>query len=657
MVEHASDQNQTHPYFQHDPQYPHPSHYQQYSQGPDQTIQYRPYTHAGTASQSSLPPLNYATIGQQMPPAAYQDADGQLVQTAMQTELSPGQLHMSPSNSMPASRSHSAAGYYAETPPTLHSTQFQSPPSIPSNLSASYGTQPVRLFQPGTLQTSLPNQAMLQSSSSPLAVSAHGLIKVLTAAPLMGSTSTTVNVSIAIAAHDAPHVIRGFRVLFGHHGTTTRVTGESKAAGAGERVDLAAYTPPITLATKYPNTAPTSVPLSLQALDENGNVADWADMGTFIYTGESAATGANVRVELMKFSDSPVHPSSATFRSSTKRPGSPLSSSRDSPTSGSRPVFQDVSSHYPPESSNRGLHRRGQHSRNSSLGSLVNGFGRMDHHSRNSSMTSLNSDAALSMASTSTSESTPGMGITLPLSPPGTADGSFGSGDKVLIQTEHGPRLVDRTPIGRMRAQNVSNLAPTPSSGTLRHPPLAPAQPDTPTLYRTSQLPNSVPSDDGEATVVGASRANLRFEGNLDYMAVGWSHEEWLAKRRLVQFWRRQEGQNIIASFRGVGLQDLTDDSIVISCIFREEKNECFVTSVDTIYLLEALVSVRFTVEEKNRIRRNMEGFKPITISKSKQENEAFFKLIMSFPVRTIAVSHTRTIADTWYTGSETTQH
>jgi hypothetical protein len=30
------------------------------------------------------------------------------------------------------------------------------------------------------------------------------------------------------------------------------------------------------------------------------------------------------------------------------------------------------------------------------------------------------------------------------------------------------------------------------------------------------------------------------------------------------------------------------------------------VTSVDTIYLLESLVAVRFTVEEKNRIRRNL---------------------------------------------------
>jgi hypothetical protein len=47
---------------------------------------------------------------------------------------------------------------------------------------------------------------------------------------------------------------------------------------------------------------------------------------------------------------------------------------------------------------------------------------------------------------------------------------------------------------------------------------------------------------------------------------------------------------------------------------------------------LEALVGTRFTVEEKNRIRRNLEGFRPITVSKAKAGSEGFFKLIMSFP-------------------------
>ena len=56
-------------------------------------------------------------------------------------------------------------------------------------------------------------------------------------------------------------------------------------------------------------------------------------------------------------------------------------------------------------------------------------------------------------------------------------------------------------------------------------------------------------------------------------------------------------------------------------------------TSVDTIYLLEQLVNVRVTVEEKNRIRRNLEGFRPLTVSKAKADSEEFFKVIMGFPV------------------------
>lgn len=56
------------------------------------------------------------------------------------------------------------------------------------------------------------------------------------------------------------------------------------------------------------------------------------------------------------------------------------------------------------------------------------------------------------------------------------------------------------------------------------------------------------------------------------------------------------------------------------------------VTSVDTIFLLEALLGTRFTIEEKNRIRRNLEQSKPDTIAKTKPETESFFKLLMSFP-------------------------
>ena len=37
-------------------------------------------------------------------------------------------------------------------------------------------------------------------------------------------------------------------------------------------------------------------------------------------------------------------------------------------------------------------------------------------------------------------------------------------------------------------------------------------------------------------------------------------------------------------------------------------------------------------MEEKNRIRRNLEGLRPVTVSKNKPGSEDFFKLIMGFP-------------------------
>ncbi|KAI5449670.1 hypothetical protein NCC49_004131 [Naganishia albida] len=151
-----------------------------------------------------------------------------------------------------------------------------------------------------------------------------------------------------------------------------------------------------------------------------------------------------------------------------------------------------------------------------------------------------------------------------------------------------------------------------------------------PSLMRTSQL--TATSTNYNPYSAGNSKAKLELQSDLNLMAVGWDQEEWHAKRRLVQFWRRQDGAIIHAAFRPIKQTEYIPNSIVVSCIYRADKNECFVTSVDAIYLLEALVGLRFSVEEKNRIRRNLEGFRPITVSKNKSGAEDFFKLVMSFP-------------------------
>ncbi|KPV74025.1 uncharacterized protein RHOBADRAFT_54596 [Rhodotorula graminis WP1] len=154
------------------------------------------------------------------------------------------------------------------------------------------------------------------------------------------------------------------------------------------------------------------------------------------------------------------------------------------------------------------------------------------------------------------------------------------------------------------------------------------AYPRQPELIRTSQI--HAPKNGYGATL--SHKVILKLQGDLNTMAMGWSNEEWTNRRRLIQFWPQQDGNVINVGFRPIAQSEYVQNAIVISCIFRDEWNECFVTSVDAIYLLEALVGSRFTVEEKNRIRRNIEGFKPQTVSKSKPDAEPFFKLIMGFP-------------------------
>ncbi|KAI7880806.1 uncharacterized protein EV154DRAFT_485869 [Mucor mucedo] len=118
------------------------------------------------------------------------------------------------------------------------------------------------------------------------------------------------------------------------------------------------------------------------------------------------------------------------------------------------------------------------------------------------------------------------------------------------------------------------------------------------------------------------SRANLKIMGDLESMAKSWSTEEWENRRRLVQFWRKQSGNEICCTFDPIFQSErinTNSNHIVVSCIYWAERNDCYITSVDCIHLLESLMDTRFSVEEKNRVRRNLEGFRPIT-------------LIMSFP-------------------------
>ncbi|ODH15727.1 hypothetical protein ACO22_06408 [Paracoccidioides brasiliensis] len=177
-------------------------------------------------------------------------------------------------------------------------------------------------------------------------------------------------------------------------------------------------------------------------------------------------------------------------------------------------------------------------------------------------------------------------------------------------------------------------LCMTPNSHSPSMP--SPVKTMNPTLIRTSTIQHLAgaggPNQQFNPYAMYPSKAILKLNGDLDSMAENWTSEENSSKRRLVHFTRRQNGSTIHADFKPVAPSDRVPNSICISCIYWEGKKECYVTSVDTIYLLESLVGVRFTVEEKNRIRRNLEGFRPLTVSKAKPESEDFFKVIMGFP-------------------------
>ncbi|KAI9044092.1 transcriptional regulator medA [Aspergillus affinis] len=194
------------------------------------------------------------------------------------------------------------------------------------------------------------------------------------------------------------------------------------------------------------------------------------------------------------------------------------------------------------------------------------------------------------------------------------------------------------TPSWSPSYMSVSSDPRTPGFGVSHGLPQKASSPgrfSNPTLIRTSTLQHSASIPQTQSFnpyAMYPSKAILKLNGDLDTMTEHWTKEERDMKRRLVQFTRVQNGSTIHADFKPVAPEDRAPNSICISCINWDGKDECFVTSVDTIYLLESLVGVRFTVEEKNRIRRNLEGFRPLTVSKAKADSEEFFKVIMGFP-------------------------
>ena len=89
----------------------------------------------------------------------------------------------------------------------------------------------------------------------------------------------------------------------------------------------------------------------------------------------------------------------------------------------------------------------------------------------------------------------------------------------------------------------------------------------------------------------------LNVIGDLDSMTENWTPEEWAVKRRIIMFTKSQSSCTITASFCAIPIDRQPLNSICVSCIYWEEKQDCYVTSVDTIYLLQQVAAARFMVE------------------------------------------------------------
>lgn len=116
-------------------------------------------------------------------------------------------------------------------------------------------------------------------------------------------------------------------------------------------------------------------------------------------------------------------------------------------------------------------------------------------------------------------------------------------------------------------------------------------------------------------------------------MQLNWCKEEEQEERRLVRLSVHRESYatfKILAEPVSPFSYSSSDDSLVISCIKWKEKDICVVTSVDVILVLEFLVGEHFSIEEKSRVRRNLQFLKPYTVTKSSNESRRLFSSLMS---------------------------
>ncbi|KAI7870643.1 hypothetical protein BDF14DRAFT_1720670, partial [Spinellus fusiger] len=111
-----------------------------------------------------------------------------------------------------------------------------------------------------------------------------------------------------------------------------------------------------------------------------------------------------------------------------------------------------------------------------------------------------------------------------------------------------------------------------------------------------------------------------------------WMKNEMREGRLIARFWRKSGPNTVSSKYHFLfDWNETCKGTISISCIYWEMQDEFVYTSVDCIRLIEYLVDGQFTQQEKNRVRRNLEEFQPLTLKKHCKDTEEFFVKVMKF--------------------------
>ena len=172
------------------------------------------------------------------------------------------------------------------------------------------------------------------------------------------------------------------------------------------------------------------------------------------------------------------------------------------------------------------------------------------------------------------------------------------------------------------------------NSGQLQIPSAAPMPLSTvPIVPSTplSSMSDNLLSQFNISSSCSPNGIKLLIHGDLMTTIRGWTPDERKCGRRLVQFRRRQEDKDIHVWFKTINPNERMPNAIIVSCIYWDINKKWYITSVDYVHLLESIIAMKLTIEEKNRIRRNLEVYKPLTASKHNESSGDLYKMIMEF--------------------------